>query len=39
MWLCTHEVNVNSDLVSQYKCDHVKHAKNPNISRCHLFTK
>ena len=24
--LCTHEVNVNSDLAYQYKCDHVKHA-------------
>ena len=32
MWSCTYEVNVNSDLASQYKCDHVKHAKNPDIS-------
>lgn len=32
MWLCTHEVKVNSDLASQYKSDHVKHAKNPDIS-------
>ena len=23
---------LNSDLASQYECDHVKHAKNPDIS-------
>ena len=32
MWLCTHEVKVNSDLASQYKSNHVKCAKNPDIS-------
>ena len=39
MWLCTHEackvarsVYVNSDLASQYECDHVKLAKNTDIA-------
>ena len=39
MWLCTHEackvsrsIYINSDLASQYECDHVKHAKNTDIS-------
>ena len=39
MWLCTHEackvarsVYVNSDLASQYECDHVKLAKNTDIT-------
>ena len=45
MWLCTHEackvarsVHVNSDLASQYECDHVKLAKNSDIAT-HLLTK
>ena len=39
MWLCTHEackvsrsIYINSDLASQYECNHVKHAKNTDVS-------
>ena len=45
MWLCTHEackvarsVHVNSDLAPQYKCDHVKLAKNTDIAESPCLT-
>ena len=31
VWLSTHEVHINSHLAFQYECDHVKHAKNPDM--------